>query len=72
MGVISPHVSDDEVVSNLRQEFDREDQYAIDFKYWLHTAYIVRGGVLVTVKSRKFLLHQNTGTVIREVFDNGC
>ena len=71
MGVISPYLSDGEVVSCLRQEFDRDEQYNIDFQYWLHTARFVRDGVLVKVMSRRFLLDVHTGAVIREVFDGG-
>ena len=71
MGVVSPYLSDDEVVSCLRQEFDRDEQYSVDFQYWLHTAHVVREGVLVDVMSRKFLLDYRTGAVIREVTD-GC
>ena len=74
MGVISPYLSDSEVVSCLRQEFDRDEQYNIDFGYWLHTARVVREGILVRVMSRRFLLDYRTGAVIREVFDGdyGC
>lgn len=74
MGVVSPYLSDNEVISCLRQCFDRDEQYSIDFRYWLHTARIVRDGVLVRVMSRRFLLDYGTGAVIREVFDDcgGC
>ena len=74
MGVVSMYLSDDEVVSSLRQQFDRDEQYNIDFKYWLHTARVVKDGILVRVMSRRFLLDYGTGAVIREVFgdDFGC
>ena len=74
LGIISPYLSDSEVVSQLRQEFDRDEQYTVDFGYWLHTTRIVRDGVLVRVMSRRFLLDYRTGAVIREVFDDdyGC
>ena len=74
LGIISPYLSDSEVVSCLRQEFDRDEQYNIDFGYWLHTARVVREGILVRVMSRRFLLDYRTGAVIREVYgdDYGC
>ena len=72
MGVISPYLSDDEVVSVLRQQFDRDIQFSIDFYYWLHTARRVRDGVLVDVMCRSFLLDEFTGLVIREVFGGEC
>lgn len=73
MGVISPYLPDNEVISCLRQMFDRDEQYSVDFQYWLSTARVVREGVLVDVMSRKFLLDYHTGAVIREVTgDYGC
>lgn len=74
MGVVSKYLSDDEVVSCLRQQFDRDEQYNIDFCYWLSTARTVKDGVLVRVMSRRFILDVHTGAVIREVFgdDFGC
>lgn len=72
LGVISKYISDDEVVSNLRQHFDRDDQYRVNFYYWLSsTARVVREGVLVDVGSRRFLLNADTGVVVREVFCGG-
>lgn len=68
MGVISLYVSDKEVISNLRGFFDSEEWYSIDFNYWLScTARRVKDGVMVNVGSRAFLLHEGTGSVIREV-----
>ena len=72
MGVISPYLSDDEVISCLRCCFDREEQYRINFHYWLNTARRVKDGVLVDVGSRRFLLDLYTGSVIREVFGGDC
>ncbi len=72
MGVVSPYLSDNEVVSQLRMQFDRDEQYRIDFRYWLSTARVVRDGILVNVGSRKFLLDAGTGGVIREVVGDDC
>ena len=71
MGIISAYLSDNEVISQLRQRFDRDEQYRIDFRYWLSTARVVRDGVLIDVGSRHFLLDAGTGAVIREVFCRG-
>lgn len=67
MGMISIYCDDNEVVSSLRQQFSRSDQYRINFMHWLNTAKRVKDGVLVQVENRKFLLHPVLGTVIREV-----
>ena len=67
MGVISAYISDDEVVSSLRRQFDRDEQYRIDFYHALHTARFSKDGVLVDVMDRTFLLDANLGFVVREV-----
>ena len=72
MGVVSPYLSDNEVISHLRQEFDRDEQYRINFHYWLSTAHHVKDGVLISVGSRRFLLDPYTGTVIREILGGDC
>ena len=67
MGLISIYTSDEDVISSLRQQFNREDQYRVNFPHWLNTAVKTSEGVLVQVENRKFLLHEITGQVIREV-----
>lgn len=67
MGVISKFFSDEDCISSLRGFFDENERYSVDFHYWLHTATRTREGILVTVGSRRFLLEEFTGTVIREV-----
>ena len=67
MGVISPYISDGEVISCLRCWFNRDEQYRIDFHYWLNTARRVKEGIIVDVGSRRFLLDEHTGSVIKEV-----
>lgn len=67
MGVVSLYASDDEVVASLRAYYDKEEQYSINFYHWLNTARRTNDGVIVTVGSRKFLLHPVLGIVIREV-----
>ena len=71
MGIISPYCSDEEVVASLRQYYNKNEQYSINFYHALSTARRVKDGVLVTVGTRQFLLHEILGIVIREV-KNGC
>lgn len=67
MGVVSSYFSDEDCISSLRGFYDENERYSINFHYWLHTATRTREGILVTVGSRRFLLEEFTGTVIREV-----
>ena len=67
MGVVSSYFSDEDCISSLRGFYDENERYSINFHYWLHTATRTREGILVTVGSRRFLLGEFTGTVIREV-----
>ena len=71
MGVISPYASDEEVVASLRQYYNKNEQYKINFYHWLRTAKKTKDGILVTVGSRQFLLHEVLGVVLREV-KSGC
>ena len=64
---IGVYFSDEELIANLRQEFDREEQYRIDFRQWLNTAEYTNQGIVISVESRKFIIHEYTGTVIREI-----
>lgn len=64
---ISVYFSDEELIANLRQEFDREEQYSINIRQWLNTARYTNQGVILTVENRKFLIHEYTGAVIKEV-----
>lgn len=67
MGVISEYFSDDDVISSLRPHFPRERQYTIDFRFWLNTAKRSKDGIIVTVESRRFLIDEVTGSVLREL-----
>ena len=68
MGIISPYCTDNETINSIRAYYSREEQYTINFHHWLTTAKKTKDGVLVTVSTREFLLHEVLGTVIREVF----
>ena len=67
MGVVSSYFSDEDCISSLRGFYDENERYSINFHYWLHTATRTREGILVTVGSRRFLLEEFTGAVIREL-----
>ena len=69
MGIISQYATDEETVNSLRAYYPREEQYTVNFEYWLHTARKTKDGILITVGSRKFLLHPVLGTVMKEIFD---
>ena len=64
---IGVYFSDEELIANLRQEFSVEEQYRIDFRQWLNTAEYTNQGIILTVESRRFLIHEYTGAVIREM-----
>lgn len=67
MGVVSKYFSDDDLISSLRPYFPRARQYSVDFRFWLNTAKRSSDGIIVTVESRRFLVDEYTGSVIREL-----
>ena len=67
MGVVSKYFTDETVISSLRGHYDANERYSINFHYWLHTATITKDGILVRVGSRRFLVDEFTGAVIRDV-----
>ena len=71
MGIVTMYCSDEELINNLRPYFDLNEQYSIPFESWLHTARKTSEGILLTIGSRKFLIHPETGIVIKEVYSNG-
>ena len=67
MASVSPYFSDDTVIASLRSHYRENERWNINFRYWLHTAKKVKDGILISVGSRKFLIEEFTGSVIREV-----
>ena len=61
------YFSDSDVIASLRQRFDREEMYTINFKYWLNTMKKTKDGLVVQVENRKFLIHPYTGLVLKEL-----
>lgn len=67
MGGLSPYFSDADLISSLRKYYKKEEQYTINFQYWLHTAKKIKDGILINVAGRKFLVGFYSGSVIKEV-----
>ena len=67
MGGLSPYFSDADLISSLRKYYKNEEQYIVNFKYWLHTAKKIKDGIIIQIASRKFLIDFYTGSVIKEV-----
>lgn len=65
--VITVYASDESVISSLRKYYNRDEQYNVDFRYWLHTAKKVKDGIIVQIGSRRFLIDEYTGSVIKEI-----
>ena len=67
MGSVSKYFSDETLISSLRGFYDENERYSINFHYWIHTAVMVKDGIMIQVGSRRFLVEEFTGSVIREV-----
>lgn len=65
--MISPYFSDAALISSLRKYYKKEEQYNVNFKYWLSTAHKVKDGMIVNIAGRKFLIDYYTGSVLKEV-----
>lgn len=67
MGGLSPYFDDNTLIMSLRKYYPKNEQYSINFKYWLHTAKKTKDGIIIQIASRKFLINFYTGSVIKEV-----
>lgn len=67
MGTMSPYFTDAALISSLRKYYKKEEQYNVNFKYWLSTAHKVKDGIIVNIAGRKFLIDYYTGSVLKEV-----
>lgn len=67
MGGLSPYFSDADVICSLRKYYKKEEQYTVNFQYWLHTAKKIKDGIIIQIGSRKFLIDFYTGSIIKEV-----
>lgn len=64
---LTAYASDKSVISSLRKYYNRDEQYNVDFRYWLHTAKKTKDGIMVQIGSRRFLIDEYTGSVIKEI-----
>lgn len=64
---LTPYTSDKEIIASLRKYFSKEEQYSINFEYWLNFASKTNNGVLIKIKNREFLIDEFSGSVIKEV-----
>ena len=64
---LSLYFSEQDIISSLRQQFHRDEQYRIDFRYWLNTLRRTSDGFVVQVENRRFLIHEHTGMVLKEL-----
>lgn len=67
MSQLSPYFSDADLISSLRKYYKKEEQYSVNFQYWLNTEKKVKDGILINVGNRKFLVDFYSGSVIKEV-----
>lgn len=65
--VVTDYASDESVIASLRKYYNADERYTVDFRYWLHTAKKVKDGIMVQIGSRKFLIDEYTGSVIKEI-----
>lgn len=64
---VSPYFTDKTVISSLRKYYDKNEQYSINFQYWLNFAIKTNNGILIKIKNREFLVDYYSGSVIKEV-----
>ena len=64
---VSPYFSDKTVIQSIRKYFNSDEQYSINFKYYLNFAVNTDDGILIKIKDRKFLVDYYSGIVIKEV-----
>ena len=67
MGSVSPYFSNDTLIASLRKYCNKNEQYSINFEYWLNFAVKTNNGILIKIKHREFLVDYYTGSVIKEV-----
>lgn len=64
---VTPYASNKTIIASIRKYFNSEEQYAINFEYWLNFAIKTNNGILIKIKNREFLIDYYTGSVIKEV-----
>lgn len=64
---VTPYASNKEIIASIRKYFNNEEQYNINFEYWLNTAIKTNNGIIIKIKHREFLIDYYSGSVIKEV-----
>ena len=64
---ITPYSSNKEIIASLRKYYNKNEQYSINFEYWLNFAIKTNNGILIKIKHREFLVDYYSGSVIKEV-----
>lgn len=64
---LTPYASSQEIISSIRKYYNRNEQYTIDFEYWLNFAIKTNNGILIKIENREFLIEYFSGSVIKEV-----
>lgn len=64
---VTPYASNQEIITSIRKYFNSEEQYTINFEYFLNFAINTNNGILIKIKHREFLVDYFTGSVIKEV-----
>lgn len=64
---VTPYASNKTIIQSIRKYFNSNEQYSINFEYYLNFATKTNDGVLIKIKDRKFLVDYYSGSVIKEV-----
>ena len=64
---VTPYADNKEIIASIRKYFNREEQYNINFEYWLNTVINTNNGIIIKIKHREFLIDYYSGSVIKEV-----
>lgn len=64
---VTPYADNSEIISSIRKYYNRNEQYTINFEYFLNFAIKTNNGILIKIKHREFLIDYYTGSVIKEV-----
>ena len=67
---VTTYADNKEIIASIRKYFNREEQYTINFEYFLNFAIKTNNGILIKIKQREFLVDYYTGSVIKEVWYN--
>ena len=63
--MVLTYFTKDELITQLKMQFDYEEQQSIDFNQFTMTETVK--GFIVKINNRKFLVHKTLGVVIDEL-----